>query len=291
MKKPIVISLINHKGGTGKTLSTLNLAEALKNVLAKKMKVNGKILLIDNDPQASLTSFFYNIEEELEPNDTIIALYNHEPFFTKDIILQTSIKDVDLVANMFSCGTKEKALSSLLDGNFRLKDFIKKFCGNYNFILIDNSPFISAFTNNAFIASDAIIIPTIPTRLSIIGIKEILKNIQAVQERVNSELTLLGILINMLDERIKTHQVASELLVRAFGETVFHTSVHHSAALQKAEERKLSIAAHDRTARAYKEYYTLATEILARYNPGIKFNSHRAIHSKFGLSTEENNNG
>jgi len=280
MKKPVIISVINHKGGTGKTTMSYNLAEACDYVLNQKERQNIKILLIDNDPQASLTSFFYDTEEELDDKDTILSIYQDLPIYSKDIILATKNPNIDVVTNMFLCTTKEKSLSTLIDGNFRIKKFINNHCDNYDIVIIDNSPYFSSFTTNALFASDYVIIPTNLTRLSVIGIAEILKNIASVQDNINPKLKLLGILVNMLDERYKSHHVHREMLYKQFGDLVFITEIHVSASIQNAERKKLTIVEYNKNTRTYKEYLQLAREISNKIGLPIDFNVEEAYQNK-----------
>lgn len=280
MSKPVIISVINHKGGTGKTTMSYNLAEACDMVLNGKERLSKKILLIDNDPQASLTSFFYDTEEELDDKDTIVSIYQDSPSYTKDIILATKNSNIDIVTNMFLCTTREKALSTYIDGHFRIKKFIQSCCQGYDLIIIDNSPYFSSFTTNALFASDFVIIPTNLTRLSVIGIVEILKNIASVQDNVNPTLKLLGILVNMLDERYKSHHVHREMLYRQFGDLVFITEIHVSASIQNAERKKLTIVEYNRTTRTYKEYIQLAREISNKIGFNVDFNIEEAYRNK-----------
>ncbi len=284
MKKPVIISVINHKGGTGKTTMSYNLSEACDYVLNQKERLNKKILLIDNDPQASLTSFFYNSEEELDDNDTIVSIYQDVPIYTKDIILTTKNDNIDVVTNMFLCTSKEKSLSTLIDGNFRIKKFIHEYCKEYDIVIIDNSPYFSSFTTNALFASDYVIVPTNLTRLSVIGITEILKNISSVQDNINPKIELLGILVNMLDERYKSHHVHREMLYKQFGELVFITEIHVSASIQNAERKKLTIVEYNKNTRTYKEYIQLAKEISHKIGLEVDFDLDEAYRMK--LSTE-----
>ncbi len=127
MKKPVIISIINHKGGVGKTTTLLNIASAMSFLSQKKeLKSNGlKVLLIDNDPQGSLSSFFYNIDDQLEDQDTILSIYNDKPNYSDRIILETKIDNIDIVCNMFLTNAKESSLINSINGMYRIKNFIQ----------------------------------------------------------------------------------------------------------------------------------------------------------------------
>jgi chromosome partitioning protein len=185
---------------------------------------------------------------------------------------------------MFLSTSKEKSLSTLIDGNFRIKKFIHEYCKEYDIVIIDNSPYFSSFTTNALFASDYVIVPTNLTRLSVIGITEILKNISSVQDNINPKIELLGILVNMLDERYKSHHVHREMLYKQFGELVFITEIHVSASIQNAERKKLTIVEYNKNTRTYKEYIQLAKEISHKIGLEVDFDLDEAYRMK--LSTE-----
>lgn len=282
MKKPAVISVINHKGGTGKTTTTFNLAEAMSFIMNKKEKSPAKILLIDNDPQASLTNFFYDSDTDLEEDDTIIRIYKNIPDYNEEIILQTDNPDIHLVANMFFCTNYEYTLLNEI-GIFRIKNFILKCASDYDIIMIDNAPKFDIFTRNALASSDHVLIPTELTRLSILGIKDIIGVLEALKVELNPLINVLGILINKLDERAKTHHVIKELLYKELGKNILTTEIHQAASLQNAERKKMSIVEYDKNTRAHKEFSQLARELLNKMDFDVDFNKEEAVSAKIGI--------
>lgn len=279
MKKPVIISIINHKGGVGKTTTLLNIASAMSFISQKKeVKTNTKFktLLIDNDPQGSLSSFFYNIDDQLEDKDTILAIYDEKPNYTKDIILETKIENVDIVCNMFLTNAKESSLINSINGMYRIKNFINNCCLDYDYILIDNSPSFNVFTKNALISTHFCILPTELTRLSTNGIHEIIETIISVKE-VNQDIKLLGILINKYEIRNNTHKIYRDKMYKQFGDSILDTEIHSAVVFQHAERMKKTVVQTDKSSRAYKEYVQLATEIMFKtgfnisYNPNKKY--------------------
>lgn len=271
MDLPKTISILNFKGGVGKTILTYNLAFALEYILNSKMKIKSKILIVDNDPQASLTTLFYQPEDEFEINDTIAAIYDAKPAFKKNIIKKTENPNIDLLPNIFFTAANEKHLISNIEGHFRLKTFIKNVCKDYSIVLIDCAPSFSVFTSNALIASKHVVIPTILTRLSSDGILSILEHIRTTQENINPNLNLLGILINAVDNRLKNHVVFKEVLYRQFSDIILFSEIHNAAVIQNAERKKQSVIGTDKTTRAYKEFIQLGKEILHKIGYEVEF--------------------
>lgn len=271
MKKPVIISIINHKGGVGKTTTLLNIASAMSFLSQKKeLKSNGlKVLLIDNDPQGSLSSFFYNIDDQLEDQDTILSIYNDKPNYSDRIILETKIDNIDIVCNMFLTNAKESSLINSINGMYRIKNFIQNCCQQYDYVLIDNSPSFNVFTKNALIATDYCIIPSELTRLSTNGINEIIETIISVKE-INQTIELLGILINKFEIRNNTHKIYRDKMFKQFGDSILDTEIHSAVVFQHAERMKKTVVQTDKSSRAYKEYVQLATEIM--FKTGFKIN-------------------
>lgn len=274
MKKPVVLSIINHKGGVGKTTTLLNIASAMSFLSQKKeiKKISElKVLLIDNDPQGSLSSFFYNIDDQLEDKDTILAIYNDKPTYSDNIILETKIENIDIVCNMFLTNAKESSLINSINGMYRIKNFIQNCCSDYDYVLIDNSPSFNIFTKNALIATDYCIIPSELTRLSTNGINEIIETIISVKE-INQTIQLLGILINKFEIRNNTHKIYRDKMFKQFGDSILDTEIHSAVVFQHAERMKKTVVHTDKSSRAYKEYVQLATEIMFKTGYNINYN-------------------
>jgi len=236
----------------------------------KELKSNGlKVLLIDNDPQGSLSSFFYNIDDQLEDQDTILSIYNDKPNYSDRIILETKIDNIDIVCNMFLTNAKESSLINSINGMYRIKNFIQNCCQQYDYVLIDNSPSFNVFTKNALIATDYCIIPSELTRLSTNGINEIIETIISVKE-INQTIELLGILINKFEIRNNTHKIYRDKMFKQFGDSILDTEIHSAVVFQHAERMKKTVVQTDKSSRAYKEYVQLATEIM--FKTGFKIN-------------------
>jgi len=276
---PIIISLINYKGGTGKTAITVNLSFVLEFVLNTKLqskkrnKKKYRFLLIDNDPQSSLTKWFYDPEENFKKEDTIYRIYSIEQEgenrnYRDSIIYKTMNPNIDLVPNIYLTSKKMDSLYSSLDGGiFRLKLFIDEIKDLYDFIFIDNNPSLTIFTKNSFVVSDYIIIPTEPTKMSVEGLSSIIEDINLIKKTINPNISILGILINRIDRRYKTHILVSSLIRDFFKDLVFENEIVQRSQIQNCERDKKPIT-YFKYHPSYKEFVNLSYEVLERI--GIK---------------------
>jgi len=260
-----VLSIINQKGGLGKTTVTLNLADTFTTILNKKKEDRVKVLLIDNDPQGSLSSVFYDVENQLEEDQTLIRIYDIKPEFSSNCILKTKNENLFIVPNFFFTNKFEMSLLQSINGRMRLKKFIESICGDFEYVFIDNSPSLGVFTANALIASDFLIIPTELSNYSIKGLRDVIDTFVEAKE-ANSNLELAGILINKFEKMSKDSSFLKDKLYKTYGENVFTTLIHKAEDLKKAENRNRSIGEYKKNSRAYREFRLLALEILSKIN-------------------------
>jgi len=281
MKKPLIVSIVNHKGGVGKTTVTLNLAASLDMMLNKKKKANKKILIIDNDAQANITAVLEDDYLDLEENETIARIYQGKPDFSRDIIKKCDrFNNVYYVPSIYLIEHLRDALLSKYDGMFRLRFFIEQICGDFDLILIDNRPDFSIYTKNSMVVADFVVIPTSPETLSLIGIQQIIDNIEQVKH-INPGIQILGVLINMVNKIKLGHKRNRYKLYKGFGELVFNTEIHEAAAISNAIDVKKSVLEYNLTARAHKEFLDLAKESLFRLGfSDIKYNEEEALNRR-----------
>lgn len=203
--RPKVISIVNNKGGVAKTTSTINISSALA-------KMGKRVLMIDLDPQASLSVNF-----GLDPLE---KAYNISTILTEDINLEevicpTYIENLDLIISNIELSKAEFVLISKIGRENLLKKKIDKFVANhtgeYDYIIIDNSPSLGILTINSLMASDYVIAPTDPTYFSLKGL-EILTSTIGEIKAWNESLEFLGVLVTMYDSRVKHHKDVIEAL-------------------------------------------------------------------------------
>ena len=200
MKK--IISIINQKGGVGKTTTAINLAASL-GILEKKT------LLIDFDPQANATTGLndFDINNEFSIYDAITG--NKK---IVDIISNTSIEYMDFIksdTNLVGC---EVELVSLPNREKQLLKLINKVKKNYDYILIDCPPSLGLLTLNALTASTDVLIPIQSEFFALEGLKSLQETIKIVKENINSKLNILGLLITMHTKRLRLSKKVESLL-------------------------------------------------------------------------------
>ena len=245
-----IIAVLNHKGGVGKTTTTINLAAALR--LKKK-----RVLVIDMDGQANLTeSCGLSIEEE----QTVYgAMRNEYPL--PIIELENGLSIVP------SCLDLSAAESELINEPGReliLKGLIAKLLESrkFDYILIDCPPSLGLLTLNALTAADYLIIPVQAQFLAMRGMAKITNVIQIVKERLNPNLNIAGVVITQFDKRKTLNKSVAEIIRDSFCNKVFHTIIRDNVALAEAPIKGRNIFEYNRNSNGAKDYMSLAQELL-----------------------------
>ena len=203
MKTKTTIALANQKGGVGKTTSTINLAYALHSL-------GQRVLMIDSDPQASLTIYAGEDPQELEQQERtlLFAIAGRSPTPLSELIVERSGAP-DLVASSFSLADADAAL---LDRGARiLREQLGSLRDTYHYILIDTPPTLTALTVNALAAADALLIPSRTDYLSARGISFLFQTYEDLRRRINPRLWILGILPTLHNHYKHDREVLSDL--------------------------------------------------------------------------------
>ena len=254
-----VIAIANQKGGVTKTTTTVNLGAGL----SKKGK---KVLMIDADAQGSLTaSLGFGEPDEIETVlPTILSHITQDEDFDKETGILKHEEGMDVMPCNIDLSVFEVNMINMMSREYLLKKYIDKVRDDYDYILIDCMPSLGIMTINALAAADSVIIPVQATYLPIKGLEQLIKTIGQVKRQLNPSLGIDGILINMVDERVKFSKEIIELLNNTYGQVVkiFNTKIPTSIRAAECTAEGVSIFSHDPKGKVAKAYGELIEEVL-----------------------------
>ncbi len=248
-----VISIVNQKGGVGKTTTAVNLGAYLSHL-------GKRVLLIDIDPQANATSGL-GIDHRSLDYGIYEAIIGHKPIF--DVIKRTVQKDYHLAPATLSLAGAGVELVGLEEREYRLKKIIGLLRDEFDYIIIDGPPSLGLLTVNGLTASDNVIIPIQSEYYALEGLSQLLETISLVQNHLNPNLGIMGALITMFDKRNKLSGQIMEELYRYFPNRIFRSVIPRSVRLAEAPSYGRSILHYNHKSRGGKAYENLAREIIA----------------------------
>jgi len=250
-----IIAISNQKGGTAKTTTAITLGHAL----AEKGK---KVLLIDLDPQSSLTISFGIDILCLDKTIYNVLVENGVETPIEDVILKTAIENVHLAPANLDLSAAEIDLLREFSRESTLKYALANVKKHYDFIIIDCPPTLGLLTTNALTAADGVIIPIQCDYLAMRGAGLLTKTIKKIQKKLNSNLKIIGILVTMHDKRtIHSKDVLNEIK-STFGDLVFNSVIKYSITAKEAPVNGETVLSYDPSSDVAKSYRALAEEIL-----------------------------
>ena len=271
-----VISVCNHKGGCAKTTTVVNIAAELVNL-------GYRVLIIDNDYQANLTTSVGFKQD----NESLVNCLRGKKSLRKTIKKCATLDGLDIIPNNSEVNNYDLALIKMKNCKRILNNLIEEenLKDDYDFILIDCPPSQSITTINALVASDSIIIPMEPSLFNMQGLKNILKTVNLIQKTFNKKLRIEGILLTRVDSRTKLSESFRKEIKEFYPYKVFDTEIHQSSIIVKSQINGLPVSMYDPRCKSTKEYRSITNEIL---NMDItkKVNSISPIRSKKNIKSK-----
>jgi chromosome partitioning protein len=257
-----IISVINQKGGVGKTTTVINLAAGLS-------MQGKKILVIDLDPQGNATAGL-GLSNTENSERTIYSVLNGNKKIS-EVVQTTQFQNLDLITSNVDLSGLEVETASDRRRAFILKDKLTPYLNDsgasYSYILIDCPPSLSLLTILALVASDALVVPLQTEFFALEGLTQLMKTIERIKNNLNPKLTIRGILLTMYDRRNKLSLEVEREARNYFKEKVYQTVVPRNVRLSEAPSHGVPVLVYDKTCLGSKSYFSFTVEFLNQDKP------------------------
>ncbi len=249
-----IISLLNHKGGVGKTTSTINIGAAL-------VESGHRVLLVDLDPQANLSLSLGIPRQPVTIYESMMGESDLSPFEVRE--------KLHVVTSSLDLSSAEMELVNEAGREFILRELFAGVDEDYDFIIIDCPPSLGLLTLNALTSSSQVIIPLQTQFLALQGLAKIKQVIQKVKLRLNKELHISGVLATMYDGRKVLNRDVIETIQKYFGPLLFETYIRDNVSLAEAPAARQDIFQYSKRSNGAQDYLAVSKEIVERTNNPI----------------------
>ncbi|WP_247236736.1 ParA family protein [Telluribacter sp. SYSU D00476] len=247
--KAKIISIINHKGGVGKTTTTINLGKALS-------LLGNRVLLIDMDSQGNLTQALGIDEPERQ---VVNSLLQSEP-----LPLYSIAEGYDLAPSDLELAYADLELVQAVGGVNQLRNALAPLRPQYDYILIDCPPALNIFTNSSLVASNSCLITLQPEASAMKGVSNLFDRIFQVRDRINYELKVEGIVLTMVDKRLKVHRDMIEYVNNTLGDfPIFKTEIRNNVTIKESQIAQQDIFSYAEHSNGAEDYMNLAKELMS----------------------------
>jgi len=259
LKNSQIISVINQKGGVGKTTTVINLATAIS-------FLNKKVLVIDLDPQGNATTGFgLTSADEKTVYDVLNGNCNFE-----DAIKDTKIDNLKIVPSNVDLSGLEVETANENRRAFLLKDKIENFVNseknNFSYIFIDCPPSLSLLTVMALVVAKSLIVPLQAEFFALEGLSQLVKTIDRIKIKLNPEIDIRGVLLTMFDKRNKLSSEVDAEARKFFKNKVYQTVIPRNVRLSEAPSHGIPVLIYDKSCSGSRSYLNFADEFLRQEN-------------------------
>ena len=246
-----IVSVVNQKGGVGKTTTSVNLAAYLAH--------QGKfVLLVDLDPQANASSGL-GITSSLGVYEAMMGMHR-----SRDLVQDTEHQGLRIIPSTINLAGAPVELVSMYRREWKLHEALLEIRNDYDYIIIDNPPSLGLLTINGLVASDTVLIPVQAEYYALEGLSQLMQTLQLVREGLKPELAVMGAVITMYDPRTTLSRDVLEELYRHFPNRIFRSVIPRNVRLAEAPSAGKTILQYDPSSKGAKAYERLAREFISR---------------------------